>query len=217
MPEIHTAPETRTAPSPPRVWTPGRKLLGNVIPFLAAAPVLAAGLWRTLVENATYGEAAVWLAAFVAALWMAANFLGLYKNASMKRALRRRLEASIPAKELPADPYFAGFARPAYRSLVDPHEDVGFLLLHDDRVEFFGDADRYVLPKSCLTRVVLRPNPHSWAFLGGWVSVEGVLEGKPVRMLLEPREKNVLFANRSLREVLRKRIQDWLDPKEAKS
>ncbi len=200
----------RQAPTAPRVWTGGRRLLGNLIPFTVAAPFLAIGLWRVFVDRATFGEGLVWFVLYVAALWLAVNFLGLFKNESMKRAMRRRMEASIHPNERPQDPVFVGFARPAFRSLIDPHEDVGFLLLHEDRIEFFGDADRVSLPKACLTRVALRPNPHSWALLGGWVSVEGTLEGKPVRMLFEPREKGTLIGNRGLRKRLQKRIGEWL-------
>jgi hypothetical protein len=201
---------SRQAPQAPRLWTAGRRLLGNLIPFAAAAPLLAIGAWRVFVDQATYGEGMVWCGLFVPALWLAVNFLGLYKNESMKRAIRRRMEASLHPSEIPEDPVFVGFARPAYRSAIDPHEDIGFLLLHEDRIEFFGDGDRITLPKSCLQNVRLRPNPHSWAFLGGWVSVEGVLEGQPVRMLLEPREKGTLLGNRSLRRSLNQRIESWL-------
>ena len=132
------------------------------------------------------------------------------ENAAIKRAMRRRLEASLGLKEIPEDPMFVGFARPSYRSLVDPHEDVGFILLFRDHAEFFGEKDRVMLPKGCLARVRLRVNPHSWALLGGWVSLEGVLEGKPVRMLLEPREAGSLRGNRKLRRALMKQIEDWL-------
>ncbi|HRK20399.1 MAG TPA: hypothetical protein PLX06_01235, partial [Fimbriimonadaceae bacterium] len=61
-----------------------------------------------------------------------------------------------------------------------------------------------------LEAVRLRPNPHSWAFLGGWVSVEGKLEGEPVRMLLEPRERPTLWGNRRLRGAFKNRIEKWL-------
>ena len=195
----------------PVIWTPSRKFLGNLMPLLVALPVVAIALWRIFKGGATYGEMIVWIALFTALLWFGVNFLGLYQNESLKKAMRRRMDSSFHKNEVPADPVFVGFARPSYRSALDPHEDVGFLLLHEDRIEFFGDKDRVELPKKSLVRATLRANPHSWAFLGGWVSVEGIVEGTPVRMLFEPREKRTLLANKRLRKSLMLRIQNWLN------
>jgi len=195
----------------PLIWTPSRKLLGNLIPFLVTLPIVALGLWRIFKGGATFGEMIVWLIVATAVLWIGVNFLGLFQNESIKKAMWRRLNSSLHEKEIPKDPLFVGFARPSYRSAIDPHEDVGFLLLHEDRIEFFGDKDRVELPKKSLIRATLRPNPHSWALLGGWVSVEGLVEGLPVRMLFEPRGKRTLLANRRMRKPLMERIQKWID------
>jgi hypothetical protein len=205
-------PPVRESPTPQaaRIWTPARRLMGNLIPFLLSLPFGAHGAWKLIQRGAPWGEGLVWLGTAVAVLWLGVNWFGLHRNEAMKRAMRRRLEASLTEKEIPSDPVFVGFARPSYRSAVDPHEDIGFLLLHPDRVEFFGDKDRITLPKSCMTEVRLRPNPHSWALLGGWVSLEGVVEGQPVRMLFEPREKPTLWGNRALRKQLATRLAAWM-------
>jgi hypothetical protein len=192
------------------VWTTSRKIAGNLIPLLIASPLAGMGAFQLKRHWPFLGYGLIWLVVAVIAMWLAVNYLGLFKNESMKRAMKRRLEASLGPKEIPLDPMFVGFARPSYRGMLDPHEDVGFLLLYSNCVEFFGDKDRITLKKSALQRVRLRPNPHSWAFLGGWVSLEGVLEGKPVRMLLEPREKSSLLANRRLRKTLKSRLEKWL-------
>lgn len=191
-----------------RVWTTGRKVLGNLLPLLIAAPFLGWGVWKMGQARAATGEGLAWCAGGVAAMWLGVNFLGLFRNGSMRRALLLRLKASV--YDLPDDPIFVGFARPAFKSMLDPHEDIGFVLLYPDRIEFFGDKDRITLAKSCLNSVRLRPNPHSWAFLGGWVSVEGIMAGEPVRMLLEPRERSTLWGNRRLRRTLKERIEAWL-------
>lgn len=195
----------------PVIWTPSRKLLGNLVPLTVTLPIVAIALWRIFKGGAIVGEMVVWIALFTAALWLGVNFLGLFQNEALKKAMRRRLDSSFHKNEIPGDPLFVGFARPSYRSALDPHEDIGFLLLHSDRIEFFGDKDRVELPKKSLVRATLRPNPHSWALLGGWVSVEGIVEGTPVRMLFEPRERNSLLANRKLRKPLKSRIQSWID------
>ena len=195
----------------PLIWTPSRKLLGNLIPLLVPLPIIAIALWRVFEGGATFGEMIVWMVLAVAALWFGVNLLGLFQNEAIKKAMWRRVSASLHENEIPKEPLFVGFSRPAYRSAIDPHEDVGFLLLHADRIEFFGDKDRVELPKKSLVRVTLRPNPHSWALLGGWVSVEGLVEGLPVRMLFEPREKKTLLANRRLRKPLMEKIQRWID------
>ena len=181
------------------------------MPFLVAAPLAAVGVWRLIRTESIFYEPLAWFGAAVAALWLAVNFLGLWGNESMKRALRNRMRASLHLDEIPPDPFFAGFARPAYRSALDPHEDIGFILLHPDRIEFYGDHDRITLAKANIATVRLRPNPHSWALLGGWVSVEGVLEGQKVRMYFEPRERGTLLGNRALRGPLMRRLRQWLE------
>jgi hypothetical protein len=184
--------------------------MGNLLPLAVAAPFPAFGAWRVFSQKASYLEGMAWVALGVAAMWVAVNFLGLFKNDSMKRALHRRMQAILSPGEIPDDPVFVGFARPAYSSAIDPHEDVGFLLLHPEKIEFFGDGRRIELLKKSIVGVQLRPNPHSWAFLGGWVSVEGIVDGAPVRMLFEPREKNTLLGNRALRKALKSRLETWL-------
>lgn len=182
--------------------------MGNLLPLLLAAPLAGWGIWRMAEAKAVTAEGLLWNTAAVAVLWLGVNFLGLFRNGSMKRALFLRLKASV--YDIPDDPFFAGFARPTFRSAIDPHEDIGYVLLYPDRIEFFGDKDTISLPKASLKSVRLRSNPHSWALLGGWVSVEGTLEGAPVRMLLEPRERSTLWGNRGLRRELKQRIERWL-------
>lgn len=198
-----------------RLWTTARKLQGNLVPFLVAGPFVAAGVWRLVQTESIFYEPLAWFGAAVATLWLAVNFLGLWGNEGMKRTLRNRMRASLHPNEIPPEPFFAGFARPTYRSVLDPHEDIGFILLHPDRIEFFGDHDRITLAKANIASVRLRPNPHSWALLGGWVSVEGVLDGQKVRMYFEPRECRTLLGNRALRGSLLRRLRKWLEERKS--
>lgn len=192
-----------------QVWTTGRKVAGNLLPFLIASPLLGWGAWKMVQAREVSNEGLAWCAAGIVALWLGVNFFGLFRNGSLKRALMLRLKASV--YDAPEDPFFVGFARPAFKSALDPHEDIGFVLLYPDRIEFFGDRNTISLPKSCLTGVRMRPNPHSWALLGGWVSVEGVLEKETVRMLFEPRERSTLWGNRGLRRELMKKVKGWME------
>jgi hypothetical protein len=65
------------------------------------------------------------------------------------------------------------------------------------------------LLKSEVQGVRYRPNVHTALGLGRWVSVEAKQNGKPVRLLIEPRESNTLLANRRLGKELRTRIEEW--------
>ncbi|MFQ3587158.1 MAG: hypothetical protein SNJ76_05790 [Fimbriimonadaceae bacterium] len=134
--------------------------------------------------------------------------MGLYDNEAMRRESEARLAARGGDK--PGERYFVGFARPSYTGLLDPHEDVGFLIVHADRLEFLGERHDLVVDRSRIESIRFRRSIHSWVGLGRWVSIEGAIEGKPFRMLVEPREMGTLRANRRFGSRLRKRLQDWL-------
>lgn len=122
----------------------------------------------------------------------------------MREALEKR--STMP----PHQRVFVGFASPAFRNALDAHEDIGFLEFHDDKLVFRGDSKQVELPRAAIKSASLRANIHSWLFLGGWVSIDGEIEGKPVRLLVEPRERGTLLGNRRLRKGLRQRVQDWI-------
>lgn len=191
-----------------KAWSKRHKVLGNLLPSLVCLPFLVLGLVYFRPEDPLKGPALWLFVAFPIVGWVALNFLGLHQNAFLKRELTRRLGfAGNPGGP---DRAFVGIARPKYRSLLDPHEDLGFLILHDDRLEFLGETVRVELPKSAIVKIRFRGNPHSMVLLGRWISVEGLVGGTPVRLLIEPREKPTLLGNLFAGEALRQRLVAWL-------
>ena len=193
-----------------RVWTAERKWLGNGVPFLCGLPFAAWGLWTVARDRNVSPASLGWLVLGTAIGWVALSFFGLWGNATMRRLLTARLHPK-------GDFRFVGFASPKFAGLLDAHEDVGFLIMGKDELLFLGDSLRVELPKDCVVRVAFRPNVHSVVGLGRWVSVEGVVKGKPVRMLLEPRERPTMLGNLRASGRLRRDIEGWARGKGANS
>lgn len=184
------------------VWTTERKLLGNLIPFLFALPFAGWGIWTIARDRAVTPAGVGWLAFGTFVGWIALALFGFWDNGKMRRLLDARINA-------PGKRWFVGFASPKFAGLLDAHEDVGFLIFGKDDLLFAGDSRRVELPKDCVVRVVYRPNVHTAVGLGRWVSVEGVVKGQPVRMLLEPREKSTMMGNLLYSKRLKAEIEEW--------
>lgn len=191
-----------------KAWSRRHRVLGNLLPGLVCLPLLILGLIYFKPDEPLSGPA-IWLfVAFPIVGWIALNFLGLHQNAYLRRELARRL--GFAANPTSPERYFVGIARPKYRSILDPHEDLGFLIVHDDRLEFVGETVRVELPKDDIIQLRFRANPHTIVLLGRWISVEGLVGGTPVRLLIEPREKATLLGNLFAGEGLRQRLASWL-------
>lgn len=185
-----------------RVWTTEKKWLGNLVPFLCWIPFALGGVWVVARDRAVTPFGLGLLAVGTLVGWVALCLFGFWGNASM----RRLLEARIQEK---GDKWFVGFASPKYTGMLDAHEDVGFLIFGKDVLTFAGDSRRVELPRDSVVRVRFRPNVHTAVGLGRWVAVEGVVEGQPVRMLLEPRERATMLGNLRLSGRLRREIEAW--------
>ncbi|MCG9895797.1 MAG: hypothetical protein MH204_10020 [Fimbriimonadaceae bacterium] len=185
---------------PPTLWNGSRRLAGNLAPLAVVVPGLA---W-TLMEAVNPSIRLVWAAgATLAAGWLAVNLFGLVGTRRLKRDLIRSLKP--PPPEPGRSVVFCGFARPSFRSALDPHEDLGFLVLSPESVEFRGELHHVRLNRHDLKAIRMRPNVHSLLGLGGWMSFE-VAEG---RLLVEPRERpthlgNLLLARRLVKEERRR-------------
>lgn len=190
---------------PRKVWTGFRRWMSNLAPLLVVAPLPPAALWLHGQGRAT--EALYVWGASPIVFWLSINFLGLFQNEKMKRVLRPPLRAAYPKKVKEAT--FAGFARPKYRGPLHPHEEVGWLLLHPDRIEFFGESQKHSLRRGEIAGAKFLWNVHSLLGLGRWICIEGRLKGKRVRMLVEPRERRTLLGNRLLAKRLLKEIREW--------
>ncbi len=185
-----------------KVWTTETKLLGNLMPFLFWLPFAAWGVWTVARDRAVTPAGVGWLVLATFAGWIGISLFGFWGNASMRRLLGARIRE-------PGERWFVGFASPRFSGLLDAHEDVGFLILGKDVLAFAGDSRRVELPKDCVVRVLFRPNVHSIVGLGRWVSVEGIVKGKPVRMLLEPRERPTMLGNLRISGRLKREIEEW--------
>lgn len=188
------------------LWTTTRQLWGNLLPLIVVGPGLALCLNEVVSKGLT---PLFW--AFIAGTlvfgWLAVNFFGLTGNSSMKAELTARFEKEHPNDR--REKWFVGFARPIFKSYLDPHEDVGFLVLDAGRLLFLGESRRVELHRDQITSVGFRANIHSWLGLGRWVTVEAVLDGKPGRLMIEPRERKTLIGNRRLGTEIHRALLDW--------
>lgn len=195
----------RAVPGP--IWNARRKWMGNLLPALLYVPPVVFGVYwmasRTEVDAVGLGS----IAAGLVVGWIALNFLGLFESPRMRRELQSVFRDK--GESVPDDAVFVGFASPAYRSALDPHEDVGFLVLGADMLEFRGERHHLRIPKASVRRVGFRMNPHTLLGLGRWVVVEGQIDKKDVRLQIEPREKRTLLGNRRFSRQLADRIRTW--------
>lgn len=197
----------KMAKQKPSAWTPAVRLLGNVIPGICCIPFLVAGVLHFRPEKPLEGWP-IWFLGFVVVGWLSLATFGFWGNQDLKDAIGRKLNRSQPPSGEPVPRWFVGMARPSYHSILDPHEDVGFLTIHVDELEFFGDELKLKLPWSTFNQVVKRANPHTLLGLGGWISLEGEgPDGNPIRLLIEPREHSFLPRNRGVRQRLLKELR----------
>jgi hypothetical protein len=182
--------------------------MGNLLPSLFVIPPIAMGIWQIYKAEDIFTRGLWWIVAGPVLGWLAMNLLGLYQNSTMRSEMSLRLRNMRGGA--PEDRVFVGMASPKHNSVIDPHQDVGFLLFTDDRLEYVGELLNVVLKKHDITGVTYRPNAHSVLGLGRWVSVEGTVDGKPVRLMVEPRERNTLWGNKMYGKALKARIEEWL-------
>lgn len=192
---------------PKLVWSARRQWLGNLIPILCMVPFALAGGALMLRAHRIDALGVGLCALSLVVGWFAVNRFGLFGNESLHREIARRVLAPIGKNA--SEGVFVGFARPAYLGLLDAHEDLGFLFMGEETIEFVGERHHAILRREEVRTVRFRPNVHSALGLGRWVSVEGIHKGKAVRLLIEPREEPTLLANRKRGANLRSQIQDW--------
>ncbi len=193
---------------PKRVWTTGKKVMGNLIPALIALPVAAWGIAYMAAKSEIVGRGLVIFALAPIVAWMAMNFFGLYQNRQLKREIEGRLLSLRPQCRDPRN--FVGIATPKYRSLVDPHEDVGLMILHADSMEFFGDRLNLTIPRQDIRSIGFRANPHTLVGLGRWVSIEGKIGAQAIRLQAELRDSGTLFGNFLRSGDFKRRLERWV-------
>lgn len=190
-----------------KVWTSRRKWLGNIVPILFwIAPTAGGVVWIAL-TNRMIGPGLWVLIGGQALGWIALNYFGLFENGRIRRDSMRNLTQRRPPP--PGPVIFVGCASHKHQSLLDAHEDVGFLSFGENEIEFIGDERRMRILREQIQRVTFRPNVHTLVGLGRWISIEAVVNGMPVRMMLEPRERNTLLGNLMLSGWLKQVILEW--------
>lgn len=195
------------------VWSPQRKLLGNLVPALGWLPLVAGGLIVISLTNDLLGLGLALVVAGNVVGWLLLNQFGLYQNAAMRRELERMLERR--GESLTGKSYFVGFATPRYTGLVDAHEDVGFLVVQPEQLRFVSETRTVPILRLEVRRIRFRANVHSVLGLGRWICVEGVSGGKEFRLLVEPRQHRTMLANMMASRTMLRELQTWLEAKPA--
>jgi len=192
------------------VWSSRRKWLGNIIPALFWLPPAVVGILLILIKGQLIGPGLWCLVTSTVLGWLAVNQFGFFENAKMRRHLERILETE--QRDVKGEKVFAGFATPKYSSMLDAHEDVGFLRILPDRLAFVSETRSVEILKSDVVEVRFRPNVHSILGLGRWISVEGKVGDTSIRLLIEPRERTTLFGNRLYGKQLIAKLREWKSP-----
>ncbi|MBX3095928.1 MAG: hypothetical protein KF812_03625 [Fimbriimonadaceae bacterium] len=190
-----------------RRWSTTRKFAGNLLPLVFSVPLLVLAASEAA-EHGPTGKLFLLLGAFAVIGWFTTGLFGAIGNDYLKDGVGEALHHDRGFDN--TEKYFVGFAPPNTKGLFDPHDDVGYLILHPDRLEFFGEANHVSLMREHAKVVRKRPNIHSLLGLGGWVSVEGHRDGKPIRLQIEPRPNSIQFLNALARKQLKKRLLEWL-------
>jgi hypothetical protein len=190
-----------------KVWTSRRKWLGNVVPMLFWIAPTAGGLYWIIRTTVLIGPGLWVLIAGQIAGWLALNLFGLFENGRIRRDSMRNLAYRQPPA--PGPVVFVGCASTRHHSLLDAHEDVGFLSFGKYELEFIGDDKRMRILREQVQRIHFLPNVHSIMGLGRWIAVEATIGGLPVRLLVEPREKDTMLGNLLISGWLKHVIDEW--------
>ena len=184
--------------------------MGNFVPALFWFPLALAGVAIAVIQGQFIGLGLWFLVASTFVGWLAVNFFGYYEN----QAMRRQLERILKVKETPIEGefIFVGFASPNFSSMVDAHEDVGFLRILDDRITFVSETRTMEIMRADITGAKRRFNVHSLVGLGGWVGIDAKIGERQFRMLVEPREKATMLGSKPYAGRLIARIQEWKKP-----
>jgi hypothetical protein len=186
--------------------------MGNVAPFVFWLPPTATGLAIVLRTKNFFGPGLFLIIFGQVISLIVLNYTGLFANQRMRQAMTEEFDILKP--HFRGLRVFVGFASPHYRGILDPHEDVGFLALTAETLEFIGDQRSLMVKLEDVHRVRFRPNTHSLVGLGRWICVEGVTQEQAFEMRFEPREVGTLLGNRKLGGLIKEKIENWMKREE---
>ncbi|MCW5945793.1 MAG: hypothetical protein KIT74_02045 [Fimbriimonadales bacterium] len=179
--------------------------MSNLLPLLFVAPIPAIALYF---EQNKQSQVALWVwISIPLALWLSVNFFAPFQNRQIKKEMLGKLLSDRP--DIKGKKFFVGFARPKRKGAIHTHEDVGWLILHPESLEFFGDSHKHELPKSAIRRIRFGANMNTAMLLGRWILIEAEIDGKPVRLQVEPREKATMLGNLLLSGNVASEIRAW--------
>lgn len=186
-----------------RIWSGTKKILGNLIPAVFSLPFAAIGLIQFRPESPLALNPILWLAAFPVVGVIALNFTGLFGNSSMQNELGKRWGRAhgAPKGEL----NFIGFAHPNFKSIWDPHQEIGFLVINEDHLLIFGENEEFKIEKSSITDLRFRSNAHSWIGLGRFICIEA----GPSTLYIEPRKYQSILKNKRHGATLLEQLKQW--------
>lgn len=180
--------------------------MSNLVPMCVAAPLPAAAIAVQMRDPLGF----MWiylLGATPVMLVFTINFFGLYQNRTLRGEMLSLLTKKYPDET--ARSVFVGFSRPNRRSAIHHHEDIGWLIMRADAIEFLGETKKYSIPRSDITAIRLAWNINTIFGLGRWVSIEGRLGGKAIKMLVEPRERRTMLGNFRFAKTLMTTLRSW--------
>jgi len=146
------------------------------------------------------------LATFVGHLG-ALNWTGLLGN----RRLGKAIAAAQP--QTPSDAAFVGVYEPAQKSLfnqlVDTHDDIGHVVLTEDRLVFEGLRYRREVPRDAITGL-RRPLIWQFAFFGArWLAIDYRREQGAGTLCIESRQENTVIKCGRATGRLADRVGRW--------
>jgi hypothetical protein len=190
-----------------KAWTTSLRLMGNLLPLLLAIPWLYLS-YQELGEFGLSGKAWRYLGLFVFSGIVGTSLFGMLGNNLLKDRVGMLLHRDRPFDK--AERWFVGFAKPSFKGLLDPHQDVGYLILHEDSLEFFGETERIMVKKDQITRIRTAMNIHTWLGLGAWLMIEGTAGHSRFQMRIEPRMIAIVPLNWPHHMAIKARLQQWL-------
>ena len=187
-------------------WDGQAKWMGNLIPFLFWAPFSLIGLALLFIRH-DYRLSIALLAIGQIAGWLALNYTGLFNNKQFKIAGRTRFEAAFPGFK--GEAIFVGFAKPNHKSMLDPHQDLGYLGINESEMVFAGEDGKFSLDRRSITGIKKSASIHTLLAMGGWIRVDASTDDKPITIYFEPREKGTLIGNNRYRKKMVGRLREW--------
>ena len=198
---------TRLQNDSKRIWDWKKQIWGNLAPFLAGLPFFTAGIFVFHAKHQLLGPGLFVFALGVIVAGVSLNWLAMISS----RTLEMQFQIWHPESmnRLPKDRWFVGYSQPGYAALLDPHQDVGYFFISDDRLGFIGEIFDIHIAREDIESVSTAINPHSLIGLGGFIAIHGKSDGKPIELRIEQRNKSTLFQNKRESRSLLNQIQLW--------